>query len=234
MLLHLGAGELAECVRNLPLTRIAAVKVKRRLAAPCPALPARRSFLGEAPRRAVLAPATMPAHTRNCNGARAALGGERPVCQSMPAQYGCDQIQTMFMFLLLAIAFIFVALVIYRCTKVGVKQTFATLAAGLWPRRHRRQQGADAGSAESGIAQWQVRVELRTHRGTVALAERLSAAGEPIARRWKSLVARADDEDDAHRLLDTIRLYTAADAVVHVERTAPIHARAALRRSQRP
>lgn len=156
-----------------------------------------------------------------------------------PSSACAQQLQTAFNVLLLAVAFIVVALVIRRCIKVGVKQTFATLAAGLFPRRrHRRQEGRDTSPAGTATVPWQVRVELRTHRDTVALAQRLSLKGQSTARRWKwrwkSLVAEADSEDDAQRLADTIRLYTAADAAIHVEPTIPIHGPAAVRRPQRP
>lgn len=83
------------------------------------------------------------------------------------------------------------------------------------------QQEERRRSAETGIAQWQVHVKLRTHRGTVALAEQLSADGQPVIRRWRSLIAGASCEDDAHRLAETIRLHTGTDAVVRVERYIP-------------
>jgi hypothetical protein len=85
-----------------------------------------------------------------------------------------------------------------------------------------QQQEERRRSAETGVAQWQVRVELRTHRDTVALAERLSAGGHSIARGWKFLVAGADAEDDAHRLAETIRMYAPADAKVHVGPEIPV------------
>jgi hypothetical protein len=86
-----------------------------------------------------------------------------------------------------------------------------------------KQQEDRRRSAETGIAQWQVWVELRAHRDTVALAKRLSADGQSIVRRWKSLVAGAASEDDAYHLAETIQMYTAADAEVHVKRTVPTH-----------
>lgn len=87
---------------------------------------------------------------------------------------------------------------------------------------HDHQQQEDRRhSVETGVAQWQVWAELRTHHDTVALAKRLSADGQSIVRRWKSLVAGANSEDDAHRLAETIQSYTATDAKVHVKRTTP-------------
>lgn len=84
------------------------------------------------------------------------------------------------------------------------------------------QQRQRRRSAETGIAQWQVRAELGTHDGTVALAQRLSAEGHSIDRGWKFVVAGADSEDDAHRLADKIRMYTAADAKIHVRPNIPV------------
>ena len=73
-------------------------------------------------------------------------------------------------------------------------------------------------SAETGVAQWRVRVELRTHRDTVTLAERLSSDGHQVNQSWKSVVASADSEDDAHRLAEKTRQYAPSDAEVHAER----------------
>lgn len=88
--------------------------------------------------------------------------------------------------------------------------------------RDRQQQEERRVSAETGIAQWQVRAELRTHRDTVTLAQRLSDEGHPITRGWKFLVAGADSEDDAHRLAETIRMYSPADAKIHVRPNIPV------------
>ena len=74
-------------------------------------------------------------------------------------------------------------------------------------------------SAETGIAQWRVRVELRTHRDTVVLAQRLSADGHQVHQTWKSVVAGAETEDDARRLADKAKGYAPAGAEVRAERT---------------
>lgn len=88
---------------------------------------------------------------------------------------------------------------------------------------HQRQQQEERrASTETGIAQWQVRAELGTHRDTVTLAERLSAEGHVIARGWKFLVVGADSEDDAHRLAEKIRMYSPADAKIHVRPNIPV------------
>lgn len=73
-------------------------------------------------------------------------------------------------------------------------------------------------SAETGVAQWRVRVDLRTHRDTVALAQRLSSDGHQVDQGWKSVVASAGSEDDAHRLAEKTQQYAPSDAKVHAER----------------
>jgi hypothetical protein len=84
---------------------------------------------------------------------------------------------------------------------------------------HAYQQREDRRrSAETGIAQWRVRTELRTHRDTVALAQRLSGDGHQVNQGRKSVVASADSEDDAHSLAEKIRRYAPAGAEVHAER----------------
>ena len=90
---------------------------------------------------------------------------------------------------------------------------------------HDHQQREDRRrSAETGIAQWRVRVELRNHRDAVALAERLSGDGHHVGQAWKSVVADADSEDDAHRLAEEIRQYAPSGAEVHAERAdAPLY-----------
>jgi hypothetical protein len=73
-------------------------------------------------------------------------------------------------------------------------------------------------SAEAGVAQWRVRVELRTHRDAVALARRLSSDGHQVDQGWKSVMASADTEDDADCLAEKTRQYAPSDADVHAER----------------
>jgi hypothetical protein len=87
----------------------------------------------------------------------------------------------------------------------------------------RTQQQERRRSAETGIARWQVRAELGTHRDTVTLAQRLSAEGHRFTQGRKFLVAGADSEDDAHRLADKIRMYMTADTKIHVRPNTPVN-----------
>jgi hypothetical protein len=73
-------------------------------------------------------------------------------------------------------------------------------------------------SAQTGVARWRVRVELRTHRAAVALAQRLSGDGHQVDRGRRSVMARADSEEDARRLAEVVKHYAPSDAEVLAER----------------
>ena len=68
-------------------------------------------------------------------------------------------------------------------------------------------------SLAAGQAGWEVRVELRSHRQAVELAERLQAEGRPVIRRWKYLVLGANNEDDASSLAEAIRRESTGEGV---------------------
>jgi len=87
-------------------------------------------------------------------------------------------------------------------------------------RRTEHQRLEDAETAESqatGIARWQVRIELGSHREAVALARKLEHEGRAVVRRWKFLVVGAGNADDARELADQIRLEAPSDARVYPE-----------------
>jgi hypothetical protein len=87
-------------------------------------------------------------------------------------------------------------------------------------RQAERQRLEDAETAESlatGIAQWQVRVELGSHRQAVALARKLENEGRAPVRRWRFLIVGASNEDDARELAGQIRREAPPDAVIIVE-----------------
>jgi hypothetical protein len=60
-------------------------------------------------------------------------------------------------------------------------------------------------TAERGYAEYEVRIELHSHRETVALAERLRGEGLPVVRRWRYLLLGSRDEDSANALAERIR-----------------------------
>lgn len=70
----------------------------------------------------------------------------------------------------------------------------------------RREQRQAEESQRLGYAEWEVRVDLPTHRDAVELAERLKQAGVgPIIRRWKYLLIGAANGDEARALAERLR-----------------------------
>ena len=83
---------------------------------------------------------------------------------------------------------------------------------------HDRAESADtAESLSTGIAQWEVRVELASHRDAETLADALEADGDTVTRRSRYLLVSANDEDDAKTLAQRIEERAPAGATVHVE-----------------
>jgi hypothetical protein len=70
---------------------------------------------------------------------------------------------------------------------------------------HQRLEDAEAAqTAATGVARWQVRVELGSHRQAVTLAHTLEDEGRAVVRRWKFLVVGASNEDEARELAGQI------------------------------
>ena len=83
---------------------------------------------------------------------------------------------------------------------------------------HARHEDDEAKeSAAVGYAEWEVRVELPSHRETIAFADRLEADGIPAVRRWKFLLVGAATEDDANTLAQRIVADAPAGAEVHAQ-----------------
>jgi hypothetical protein len=83
---------------------------------------------------------------------------------------------------------------------------------------HQRLVATETAEAlATGQAQWEVRVELGSHRQAVALARKLEGEGRAIARRWRFLLVGASNEDEARELAGQIRQEVPADAAVKVE-----------------
>jgi hypothetical protein len=83
--------------------------------------------------------------------------------------------------------------------------------------RERLEAAETAESRATGIAQWQVRVELASHHQAVTLARKLEDQGQSVARRWKLLIAGASNEDQARELAGQIRREAPPDAVITAE-----------------
>jgi hypothetical protein len=87
-------------------------------------------------------------------------------------------------------------------------------------REAEHQRLVDAETAESqaaGIAQWDVRAELGSHRQAVALARKLESQGRVVVRRWKFLLVAASNEDEARELAGQIRQEAPPGTAVMVE-----------------
>ena len=87
-----------------------------------------------------------------------------------------------------------------------------------WEREHERREESEAAQSESSRhALWEVRVELPSHRDTVALADRLQDEGLSVVRRWKFLLVGANSEDQAKMLADQLEREAPAGSNVYAE-----------------
>jgi hypothetical protein len=77
-------------------------------------------------------------------------------------------------------------------------------------------------SLASGVALFEVRVQLPAHRAAVALTDRLRAAGYPVVRRWRFLVVGADNADQADEFAAAIRQLAPAGAVITTQEVGPM------------
>jgi hypothetical protein len=84
----------------------------------------------------------------------------------------------------------------------------------------REEQEADEARA-SGYAEWEVRVDLPSHRDAVDFADRLEAEGiSPIVRRWRYVLIGTATEDGARELADRLRTEAPDGASVKAEPSA--------------
>ena len=101
----------------------------------------------------------------------------------------------------------------WQSPDVAMPQTEAERQA-----EHQRLEDAEtADSVAAGSAGWQARVELESHQEAVTLAHKLQGEGHPVVRRWKFLVAGANNEDDAQALAEHIRQEAPPGATVVAE-----------------
>ena len=90
--------------------------------------------------------------------------------------------------------------------------------AGEREREHERlEQQEEAESQASGLAAWEVRVELPSHTAERELAERLEAEGLPVVSRWQYLIVGAGSQDEANELAQRLQREAAPGSVLHVE-----------------
>jgi hypothetical protein len=94
-------------------------------------------------------------------------------------------------------------------------------AAELAAERQRLDAEETSESLASGIAMFEVRVQLPSHADAVALADRLRDAGYSVVRRWRFLVAGANNADQAEEFAAAIRRQAPAGAIVSTEEVGP-------------
>ena len=102
----------------------------------------------------------------------------------------------------------------WQSPDVAMPQTEAEREA-----EHQRLEAAETvESLDAGTSLFQVRAELPSHREAVALAHKLEGEGYAVVRRWKFLVAGANNEDDAQALAEHIRQEAPPGATVCAEK----------------
>jgi hypothetical protein len=79
--------------------------------------------------------------------------------------------------------------------------------------RDRLDAEDEAVSIATGVAQWEVRLELSSHADAERLADELEQDGRSVVRRAEFLIIGANDHDDAEELARTL----AGRGTVHVE-----------------
>jgi hypothetical protein len=82
----------------------------------------------------------------------------------------------------------------------------------------RRREAAETREVEEeGEFDWEVRVELRSHRETVELGHRLEAEGLSVVRRWRYLLVGALTEERAGEVAERVLAEAPAGAKARVE-----------------
>ncbi len=105
----------------------------------------------------------------------------------------------------------------WEAADVSLPQTPAEVQA----ERRELDASETRDSLAAGVALFEIRVQLPTHRDAVALAERLAAEGYPVARRWRFLVVGANNADQAEEFAARIRPEVPAGAAVSIEEVGP-------------
>jgi hypothetical protein len=93
----------------------------------------------------------------------------------------------------------------------------------LAAERARQEARESQETRDLGYAEWEVRVDLPTHRDAVELAERLENMGiTPLIRRWKYLLIGTATDEEARTLAERIRTEAPPGADVKAEPSAAI------------
>jgi len=94
-------------------------------------------------------------------------------------------------------------------------------AAAVQAERARLDAEETSQSMAGGVALYEVRVQLETHRESVALADRLPAEGYTVVRRWRFVVVGANNADQAEEFRAAIEQLAPASAVITVGAVGP-------------
>jgi hypothetical protein len=86
--------------------------------------------------------------------------------------------------------------------------------AGARAREEERREDAEAAS---GVAEWEVRVELDRHADAVRLAAELEAEGLMVVRRWRYLLVGTATREQAGELAERLQQRAPSGARVQVE-----------------
>jgi len=87
---------------------------------------------------------------------------------------------------------------------------------------HERLDAEETSESEAaGVALFEVRVQLPSHRESVELAAKLAGEGYSVVRRWRFLVVGANNEDQAADFATAIRREAPAGAVISTEEVGP-------------
>jgi hypothetical protein len=86
-----------------------------------------------------------------------------------------------------------------------------------WHPAAEEWEDPDRPLAQTGEPEFEVRVDLPSHRDAAHFAELLQAEGLPAVRRWKYLVVGASDEDSARALATRLESEAPAGSKVSVE-----------------
>jgi hypothetical protein len=83
--------------------------------------------------------------------------------------------------------------------------------------RERFEQRESEQSQRTGLAEWEVRVELDSHDDAAELADRLAAEGLQPVRRWTYVVVGATNEAEARELARRLEDEAPSDSTITVE-----------------
>ncbi len=83
--------------------------------------------------------------------------------------------------------------------------------------RERLEAQDTADTQATGYAEWEVRLDLPSHRDAVDLADRLESEGLPTTRRWTFLLVGASNQDEADALAKRLQAEAPAGTRIAVQ-----------------